>query len=43
MLGLENGKIAVAVSLAALIFVFAILFAIPTTKRQRVILDADVA
>jgi putative spermidine/putrescine transport system permease protein len=43
LLGREDGKIAVAVSLAALLFVFAILFAIPTTKRQRAILDADVA
>jgi len=43
LLGRQDGKIAVAVALSALLFVFAILFAIPTTKRQRVILDADVA
>ena len=43
LLGREDGKIAVAVSLTALIFVFGILFAIPTTKRQRAILDADIA
>ena len=43
LLGRQDGKIAVAVSLAALLFVFAILFAIPTTKRQRAILDADIA
>lgn len=41
LLGREDGKIAVSVSLAALIFVFAILFAIPTTKRQKSVLDAD--
>lgn len=41
LLGREDGKIAVAVSLAALIFVFSILFAIPTTKRQKTVLDAD--
>ena len=43
LLGREDGKIAVAVSLAALLFVFGILFAIPTTKRRGTILDADIA
>jgi putative spermidine/putrescine transport system permease protein len=39
--GQNDGKVAVSVALASLLFVFAILFAIPTTKRQKEILDAD--
>lgn len=41
LLGREDGKIAVAVSLTALLFVSAILFAIPTTKRRKSVLDVD--
>lgn len=43
LLGKDDGKIAVAVSLTALIFVFLILVAIPTTKRRRAVLDVDVS
>jgi putative spermidine/putrescine transport system permease protein len=41
LLGRQDGKIAVAVALAALFLVFAILLAIPTTKRQRLVPETD--
>jgi putative spermidine/putrescine transport system permease protein len=43
LLGRQDGKIAVAVALAALFLVFAILLTIPTTKRQRLVAETDVA
>lgn len=41
LLGRDDGKVAVAVSLASLLFVFFILAAIPTTKKRREVLDVD--
>jgi putative spermidine/putrescine transport system permease protein len=43
LIGQDDGNVAVAVSLASLLFVFALLVAIPTTKRKKEILDVDVA
>jgi putative spermidine/putrescine transport system permease protein len=40
-LGREDGKVAVAISLAALLFVFAILLAIPPTKRKKSVQETD--
>ncbi|MEN9735733.1 MAG: hypothetical protein RL129_443 [Actinomycetota bacterium] len=42
-IGRTNGNVAVAVSLASIIFVLALLLAIPQKKRQKEVLDVDVA
>ena len=42
-LGRSDGNVAVAVSVASLLFVLALLLIIPTTKRRKAILDVDVA
>ena len=42
-LGQTDGNVAVAVSVASLIFVFILLVLIPTTKRQNEVLDVDLA
>ena len=41
-IGLNNGSIAVAVSLASLIFVLTLLLIIPNKKRQGAVLDVDI-
>ena len=42
-IGRTNGNVAVAVSLASIIFVLVLLLAIPQKKRQKEVLDVDVA
>jgi len=42
-IGRTSASVAVAVSLASIIFVLILLFAIPSTKRQKEVLDADLA
>ena len=42
-IGRTNGQVAVAVSLASLLFVLVLLLLIPTKKRQGAVLDVDVA
>ena len=42
-LGRSDGNVAVAVSIASLLFVLFLLLIIPTTKRQKQVLDVDVA
>ncbi len=42
-LGRSDGNVAVAVSVASLLFVFLIIVLIPTTKRRKEILDVDLA
>ncbi|CAB4727073.1 unannotated protein [freshwater metagenome] len=42
-IGRQNGNVAVAVSLASLLFVIFLLLIIPTKKRQGAVLDVDVA
>ncbi len=42
-IGRSNGNVAVAVSVASLLFVLFILLLIPTKKRHRAVLDVDVA
>lgn len=42
-IGRSNGNVAVAVSLASILLVLAILLIIPNSKRQKEILDVDVA
>jgi len=42
-IGLNSGSIAVAVSLASLIFVLTLLLIIPNKKRQGAVLDVDIA
>lgn len=43
LIGQNDGNVAVAVSLASLLFVFALLVLIPVNKRKKEILDVDVA
>jgi putative spermidine/putrescine transport system permease protein len=40
-IGRTNGHVAVAVSLASLLFVVVLLLLIPTKKRQGAVLDVD--
>jgi len=42
-IGRTNGNVAVAVSLASILLVLAILLIIPNSKRQKEVLDVDVA
>lgn len=42
-IGRTNGNVAVAVSLASILFVLALLLAIPTKKRRSAVLDVDLA
>jgi putative spermidine/putrescine transport system permease protein len=42
-IGRNSGNVAVAVSLASLLFVILLLLIIPTKKRQGVVLDVDIA
>jgi len=42
-IGRNSGTVAVAVSLASLLFVILLLLIIPTKKRQGTVLDVDIA
>ena len=42
-LGQSNGQVAVAVSFASILFVFLLLLIMPPTKRQKTVLDVDIA